>query len=505
MKIFSAAQIKEADRITVEKQGISSDELMERAGTLVFEEIHHQLQGRKIPVKIFCGIGNNGGDGLVVGRLLLDKGYPVTIYVVNYSDQRSKNFLTNYDRVKNVTKDWPVLLRSAEDFPELDRNDFVVDAIFGIGLNRPLEPWVAQLIQHINESDPYVLSIDMPSGMFSDAATPKKKEVIKADQTLTFQAPKLAFYLPDTSEFIGRLQILDIGLDAEFLQKTQTDVQLITSKNAKNLYRSRKRNSHKGDYGHALMIGGSHGKMGSISLASKAALRSGAGLVTAFIPKCGYSVLQISVPEAMVLTDKNDQHLSAIEFEIEPSVISFGVGVGKHGETKSAFSELLKNAKNPMVIDADGLDILSEKKELFKFLPESSVLTPHPGESKRLLDNWSDDFDKIEKAREFCKEHKIILVIKGEYTMTVTPEQLYINTTGNPGMATAGSGDVLTGVITGLISQGYEPLSAAVYGVFLHGLSGDIAAGKMGFEAVIAGDIIDHLGPAALHLLSPPT
>ncbi|GAB2771866.1 NAD(P)H-hydrate dehydratase [Salinimicrobium soli] len=500
MKIFSAHQLKEADQITLEKQGISSVDLMERAATLVYEEIHRRLQNADIPVKIFCGIGNNGGDGLVVGRLLIEQGYNVTIYVVNYSDQRSSEFLTNYDRVKNLTKNWPVLLKSEEDFPEISVGDFVVDAIFGIGLNRPLGDWVASLVRHINSSGAFVLAIDMPSGLMADAATDPKNDIIRASFTITFQTPKLVFFLPETAEFVGDYLVLDIGLDRDHLLKTEPVARLIGKPEAKALYRPRNKFSHKGTYGHALLVGGSYGKMGSICLSGTAALRSGAGMLTFYVPACGYEILQTALPEAMVLTDVHEKTLSKIEFDLDPSVIGFGVGVGTSKSTQQAFEQLLKKNKKPMVIDADGINILSKNKEFLKLLPEGTVLTPHPGELKRLIGEWKDDFDKLEKARQLAREHNLIMVIKGAYTFTVTSEEIYINNSGNPGMATAGSGDVLTGIIASLISQGYEPLVAAVLGVYLHGKAGDLAAENLSYEGTIAGDIAAHAGPAILDL-----
>lgn len=500
MKIFSAAQIKEADQTTLERQEISSDELMERAAGLVYEEIHKRLQNADIPVKIFCGIGNNGGDGLVVGRLLLEQGYNVDIYIVNYSDQRSQEFLKNYDRVKNMTKKWPSLLKSEEDFPEIKEGDFVVDAIFGVGLNRPLVDWVAKLVQHINNSGAFVLAVDMPSGLAADKPVGSKNAIIQANYTITFQTPKLSFFLPETAEFVGDLQVLEIGLDRDFLVKTKPLAQLIGKTEARALYTPRKKQSHKGTYGHALMVGGSYGKIGSICLSSTAALKAGAGMVTIFAPSCGYQILQTALPEAMVLTDEAEEILTNIDHGMDPTVIGFGPGVGTDEKTVKAFKGLLKKNNKPMVVDADGLNIIARNKHFLELLPEGSILTPHPKELERLIGSWENDFQKLEMAQELVKKHKLILVIKGAFTFTVTSEDIYINSTGNPGMATAGSGDVLTGVITAFVSQGYEPLRAAILAVYLHGKAGDIAAEKLGFEGLIAGDIAANTGAAVLDL-----
>lgn len=500
MKIFSADQLKQADEVTLEKQNISSEELMERAATLVFREIHKRLDGAKIPIKIFCGIGNNGGDGLVIARLLIEQGYEVVVYVVNYSDKRAKNFLVNYDRVKNITKKWPVLLKSEEDFPEIKVGDFIVDAIFGLGLNRPLVEWVANLVRYINKSEAFVLSVDMPSGLMADAPVEDQSSIIKASYTITFQAPKLAFYLHETAKFVGELQILEIGLDREFLKEQRGIAQTIGKLEAKVLYKPRNKFTHKGDYGHALMIGGSYGKMGSITLSSTAAMRAGAGMVTVFIPKCGYEILQTALPEAMVITDENDKLINDIQFDLDPDVISFGVGVGTAKETADAFEKFLKQNKKPLVIDADGLNLLSKNPNFLELLPEGTVLTPHPKELERIIGPWNNDFEKLEKVKSLVQKHQIILVLKGAYTFIVTSEDIYINTSGNPGMATAGSGDVLTGIITAFIGQGYDTLRAAVLGVYLHGRSGDLAAQRLSYEGVIAGDIAKYTGAAIFDL-----
>lgn len=501
MKIFDVAQLAEADKITLEKQGITSVDLMERAATMVFREIHNRLDKAAVPVKIFCGTGNNGGDGLVVARLLKEEGYEVDVYVVNYTNKRSPEFLSNYSKLKELGTPWPHLIKGEEDFPELSVRDFVIDAIFGIGINRPPEGWVGKLIGHINSSEAFVLAVDMPSGLFADKIPEEDDAVIKANYTLSFQAPKLVFFLPQAAEYVGDMQVLDIGLDREFLANAPAVAQLIDKQESISLYQPRKKFTHKGTYGHSLIVGGSYGKIGSISLSAKAALRTGAGLVTIYAPKCGYEILQTVLPEAMVMTDEGEKELKNISFDIEPDVICFGMGSGTSEVTAESYRELLVKTKKPMVIDADGLNLLAKNPDLIKSIPEKSVLTPHPKELERLIGEWKDDFDKLEKARQFSQEYDVILVIKGSHTITIYHDNMYINNSGNPGMATAGAGDVLSGVITGLISQKYEPLQATVFGVYLHGRAGDLAADKLGYQGMIAGDIVEHMGAAYLDLL----
>lgn len=504
MKIFSREQIYIGDKLTAERQNITSTELMERAGTQIFNWMHRRMQGAQVPVHVFCGIGNNGGDGLVLARHLVTHGYNVHTYVVNYSDKRSKDFLINYDRIKNTTKEWPTLLKCTEDFPEIHPNDIIVDAVFGIGLNRPIDGWVKQLFQHFRATKAFTLSIDIPSGLYTDKAVEDPEAVVHAGFTLSFASPKLVFFLPETAKYTVQWEILDIGLDPEYLYTTETEAQLIGKHEVLPNYIPRDKFSHKGQFGHVLIIGGSYGKIGAVTLTSKATLSAGAGLVSAYVPKCGYVPLQASFPEAMVITDSNEEKITAITFEIEPTVIGLGIGAGTDPKTIAAFEAFLKSNKVPLVVDADGLNMLAKKKALLKLLPEHTVLTPHPKELERLIGTWKDDFDKLKKAKAFAKKHKVIVVVKGANTITIFNDKLFVNTTGNPGLATAGSGDVLTGIITGLIAQGYHPSTAAIFGVYLHGKSADIAVEDFGYQSLIASHVIDYLGEAFIDLFKQP-
>jgi len=506
MKIFSTKQFYEADAITVKNQEILPDDLMERAGTQIFNWLHRQMQGAQVPIHIFCGIGNNGGDGLVVGRLLIEHGYNVFVYIANFTDKRSKDFLTNYDRIKHTSKKWPVLMTSEEDFPEIHPDDIIIDGLFGIGLNRPPEGWVKLLIKYLNENKAFKLAIDIPSGLYSDKATEDFDAVLKANNTLSFQAPKLSFFLPETSRFVPYFEVLDIGLDPEYLYKTKPLAQTIGKLEVQQLYKPRSKFTHKNDFGHVLMVGGSYGKLGATLLASKAVLRMGAGLVTAYVPKCGYSVFQTALPEAMVITDVEEEYITSISSEFKPDAIGIGTGMGTNPKTIQALKELFSKTKAPLIIDADAINCITLDKELLKLLPENSILTPHPGELKRLIGTWKNDFDKLEKAKKFSKKHKVIMLIKGAFSITIQDDDLFINTSGNPGLATAGSGDVLTGMISGLVSQGYEPLFATLVAIYLHGVSGDIYVAENGFEAMLASDIVDGISKAYVALLSnePP-
>ncbi len=498
MKLFSAKQIYSADKFTIEKQKITSDELMERAAVQIFNWMHLRMQGAPVKIHLFCGIGNNGGDGIALARHLQEHGYHIAVYVVNYSEKRSKDFLINLDRLKD-RKIWPDFLDANAELPPIGQDDIIVDAIFGIGLNRPPAHWVKSIIVYLNESKAFILSVDIPSGLYTDDVPTDTEAIIQSNYVLSFQTPKLIFFLPQTGIYVEQWEVLDIGLDQEFLTNTETEYRLIGKNEVLPLYKPRTKFSHKGTYGHALVIGGSYGKIGAVHLASKAALKVGSGLVTAYMPECGYTTLQTALPEVMVISDE-ERMISKIDFEIVPSAIGVGMGMGQSSKTVDAFRAFLQKNKKPLVIDADGLNIIATNKEFIKLIPKDSILTPHPKELERLIGKWKNDFEKLKKTKEFAAEHEIVILIKGAHTITIYENIGYVNTTGNPGMATGGSGDVLTGIVTGLLAQGYSSLYAALFGVYLHGRSGDIAIEKTGYQALIASNIVEGLGDAFLDL-----
>ena len=503
MKILTAQQIYEADKLTIAKQGIDSDALMERAALAVFNWMHTRLKEAKLKIHLFCGIGNNGGDGLALARHLLEHDYEISVYVVNYSEKRSKDFLGNLDRLKE-RKFWPSILDADSVLPQIASNEVVVDAIFGIGLNREPDGWVGELIKHLNSTEAFTLSIDMPSGLFTHKVCENPQAVVKAQYTLSFQVPKLVFFLPQTANFVGQWKLLDIGLDADYIHSANAAYEFMGKFELLPLYKPRDKFSHKGSFGHSLLIGGSYGKIGAMLLASSACLNSGAGLVTAYLPQCGYIPMQTANPEVMVLTDGEERSISAIEVPFTPTVVAMGMGMGTGEQTIRAFETFLQENERPLVLDADALNILSHRPDLLELLPKETILTPHPGELKRLIGEWNDDFDKLEKVKQFSQKYQLIVVVKGAHTMVMAGDKGYVNSTGNPGMATAGSGDVLAGMITGLRSQGYTALDAAIFAVYLHGLAGDLVATKEGYEAVTAKKIIHAIGAAFVELFKRP-
>ncbi len=498
MYILSSKQIGQADKATIKINNISSVDLMERAATKCFQWLHDRLQGQQIKIHVFCGIGNNGGDGLVIARLLYQRGYNVSCYVVNFSDKRTEEFLINYNRLKEFGK-WPIVIHSENDIPEVAFEDIVIDAIFGNGLTRKPDGFTKKLIQYINSTKVFTLAIDFPSGLFSDKAVTDKDSVLKAGHTLTFQTPKLVFLLPENKEFVNKWEVIDIGLDENFIRSLKPKTHYITKKEIVPLYLPRNKWANKGTFGHSLIIGGSFGKIGAVTLATKAALKIGSGLVSAYLPKCGYNILQIAVPEAMVEVD-NEATLTYYNFKTKPTVIGIGPGMGTAEKTAIGFEKFIKENKLPLVVDADGINLLSQNQSLMRELPDNAVLTPHPKELERLIGKWKNDFDKLKKARKFSKENSIIIVLKGAHTVIIDGESLYFNSTGNPALATAGSGDVLTGIITGLIAQSYEPINAAIFGVYLHGKTADLALNETGHETFTATTILDYLADALLDL-----
>lgn len=491
MKILSAEQLKQADTYTVEKANIPSINLMERAATLCFQWIHARLNGNGLPIHVFCGPGNNGGDGLVIARHLKQHGYNVFVYVVNSKKDRTQEFLINYDRLKEIGV-WATILSEDTEMPAITENDMVIDAIFGLGISRKPAGVFKKVIQHINASNAYVLAIDVPSGLYADKPVDDTEVVIKAYHVLTFQTPKTAFFLPESKNYLVSHNVIDIGLDSEFIYNLEANKFVTEKMHVLAMYKPRQKFSHKGDYGHSLIIGGSYGKIGAVSLASRAALNIGSGLVTAYIPKCGYQVLQTALPEVMVEVDAENQ-IENIDAKIDATVIGIGVGLGTATKTFNAFAEFLKKNKTPLVIDADAINLLAKDKKLLGFIPEGSVLTPHPKEFERLVGQSKNDFERLHKLEQLAKQLKSIVLLKGAHTAIAFDDKIFFNNTGNTALATAGSGDVLTGIITGLMAQGYTALEATVFGVYLHGKTAEVAMQDLVLETFTASDIIEYL------------
>lgn len=503
MKIFSAENIRNWDQYTIQHEPIASIDLMERAATACSEWIVQHCNTQEI-THIFCAKGNNGGDGLAIARLLFQQGQQVIVYILEFGHKGTDDFQANLARLHQYPEITIRYIQAAEHFPSLTKNDLLIDALFGSGLNRPLDGITRELVQHLNKAQhdgSTMISIDIPSGMFTDRSS-TGNEIIHADHTLSFQVMKPAFLFAENLRYSGELHLLDIGLHPDFYQNTAADYELIDAGLIKTIYKPREASGHKGTYGHALIIAGSYGKMGAAILCGRACLRSGVGLLTYHIPQGGYDIMQTSVPEAMVMTDFNKSFVTEIQTELSKyTTIGIGPGIGTAKETASMLNNLLENYRKPVVIDADGLNNLSQHNNLLHKLAAGSILTPHPKEFDRLFGASIDESSRIQTARQKAKELQVVIVLKGHHTLIALPDgKAYFNSTGNAGMATGGSGDVLTGILTGLLAQGYSSAQAAILGVYIHGLAGDHAAAELSKEAMIAGDIVNYLGAAFLSI-----
>jgi len=492
MKVLSRNQIREADAYTIEHEPIPSIELMERAAKTFTRYLLKHFKIKK-SVYIFCGKGNNGGDGLVVARLLLEKECNVIVFVIENNSTTTDDFQINYQR---LNEKYPQRIKHLDnevlEFNIL-KDDLVIDALWGTGLNRPIEGFVRTIIEKINNCNATIVAIDIPSGTFCDDFNHDDAK-IKAHFTISFQTPKLAFFMPENADFVGQWRVVDIGLHKNFIENIDSKCYFLLPEKAKSILKPRKNFEHKGNFGHALLISGSYGKMGAAVLSAHACLRSGVGLVSVHVPETGYQIVQTSIPEAMVFTDKNEKVISKVNRANIFNAIGLGPGIGTHRLTVKAFRHLLRSKPQSMVIDADGINILARNKRMLNLLPEKCILTPHIGEFERLVGKCENHFQRIGKAKEIAYKHNLIIVLKGHFTAIIFPnEQVYFNSTGNPGMATGGSGDVLTGIILALLAQKYQPEEAALAGVFIHGLAGDLAAEENTMTSLIASDIIQFL------------
>jgi NAD(P)H-hydrate epimerase len=493
LKIFSVSQIKDWDLYTIKNEPVISIDLMERAATACFTWIIKTFE-RNISFKIFCGTGNNGGDGLAIARLLSSKKYDVSVFILKNKNSGSPDFETNLKRLKKTAAEIS-FLENDNAFPLLSKDDVIIDAIFGTGLNKKPTGFVATLVSYINQNSSNVVSIDVPSGLFVNTSS-VENTIINATYTLTFQNQKLAFLMPENKSFVGKVILLNIGLSKEFEEKENAQFEFIDKSLAENIYVARNKFSNKGNFGYACLLCGSYGMMGAAILSARACLRSGVGNLTCYICEAGYNILQTSVPEAMCRVFGNKFIKDAKHFN-DFEVIGIGPGIGKYESHKQLLTDLFSNSKKPLVIDADALNVLSENKSLYKSIPANSILTPHPKEFERLFGKANSDFDRINLALSQAKKLNFLIVFKGHYSFIASPDwKGFFISTGNAGMATAGAGDVLTGIITGLLAQKYSPLNACILGVYLHGLAGDIAARSISEEALIANDIIENLGNA---------
>lgn len=493
MKLLSAQQLREADAYTIAHEPILSIDLMERASQHFVQAFEEVFVNSDRAVTIFCGTGNNGGDGLAIARLLFEKGWNVDCFLVQFSQNISPDNQVNQQRLTSAG----LKLQTVTDIKDFPSHVYpiIIDALVGTGISKPLEGLLKNVVTSINASSSITCSVDIPSGLFDQGDCSSYLELmIHADYTFTFQAPKRNFLLSDYDRIIGQWKTLDIGLNKPFIASLFCNEVLITEKYIRSFLLTRPRFSHKGTFGHSALICGSKGMLGAAILSTKACLRSGPGLTTIFTPECGYAVLQSTCPEAMrIPTGVNylDQHLN-LEFY---NSVGIGPGIGQHSETMAAFLSLIEKNDLPIVLDADALNLLQE--EDLHLLTEPSILTPHPKEFYRLFGETTNATRRLDLLRAKAKEYGLYIVLKGKYSVLACPDgSLFFNSTGNPGMAKGGSGDVLTGLITGLLARGYSAKEASILGVYLHGLAVDLAAKHIGMEGMTSSDVIEFLPKA---------
>ena len=495
MKIFTAAQIHELDKYTIENEPITSLDLMERASRTLTRAIT-DTWFTNTPIVVFAGPGNNGGDAMAVARMLAEQGYQVSVYLFNISGSLSPDCSANKKRLQECKRLKEFVEVVTEfDPPVLEEGMLVVDGLFGSGLNKPLAGGFASLVKYINNAPAQVVSIDVPSGLMTEDNTYNvRANIIRATTTLTLQQPKLSFFFPENQAYVGQLRVLDIRLSQEGIDKIDAQYTVTEESWVRSKLIPRNAFAHKGQMGHALLIAGSYGMAGAAILATRACLRTGAGKVTVNSPRRNLPILQIAVPEAIIQSGTEETvYTESVDTE-DFNALGIGPGLGVSEQSAIALISQLRRTQCPIIADADALNILANHRAWLQQLPKGIIMTPHPKEFDRLDGHSTDSFERLTKARNLAERLQGYIVLKGHYTAICLPDgHIVLNPTGNAGMATAGSGDVLTGIITALLARGYKQQDACIIGVYLHGLAGDLAAADLGEESLIASDIIDYL------------
>ncbi len=483
-KIITAEQTREADQWAIQNEPISSIDLMERASHAFVNQFKQYFSTTK-RITVIAGPGNNGGDALAIARILSVQGYTLRCLILDFG----KATLDNETNRKRLA--CPSRFISSGDTLELDGSDVIIDGVFGSGLSRPVQGWLADQFELINQSTAFKVSIDIPSGLFSNEIN-QNGAIIKADRTISFQRPKLTFMLPETGNYCGEFDVVNIGLDEGFIESRTSQFYLLESQDIH--LPKRKKFDHKGVYGHVKLFVGSKGKMGAAYLSGKASLKVGVGLCTLHLPQCGLEILQTNLPEAMVEIDDHENVISTGRVGDKNNVVCIGPGIGTDPLTKLWLAKFLEELEVPAVLDADAINIIAEQQHLLDFLPSGSILTPHLGELSRLIGETNDSLGRIAKVKALSQKHHIYILIKGAHSAIVTPsEDVVFNYTGNPGMATAGSGDVLSGMISGLLAQGMGSEDALKAAVYLHGSSGDLAKNHLGEVSIMASDLLNFI------------
>jgi NAD(P)H-hydrate epimerase len=488
MKLLSAQQFRDWDAYTIKHEPITSIDLMERAAIYCAEYISKEFSIDR-SILIFCAKGNNGGDGLAIARLLIGKGFEVRVYILEMGKIGTNDFQTNLHQLHSCTTEIH-FIQSKDAFPILLETDLLIDALYGTGLNNSLKEISKDLVTSINLSGAEIISIDIPSGLYVDHSS-KGNTIVKASITLTFQALKLCFLAAENAPYFGTVQVLNIQLLPEFLNEQPSVYTLVEKINIKSLFKSRNKFAHKGIFGHALLIAGSEGKMGAAILSSRAAMRSGLGMLTVSIPAHSDLEIHSALPEAMVI----QRDFDAMDFE-KFSTIGIGPGLGTDLDSEKIVNTIIENFKKPILLDADALNIISKKPEWISKLVMDSILTPHPKEFDRLFGASDNEFERWQKAIHFSEKYQLVILVKGHHTLIAAKGKAWFNVTGNVGLAKAGSGDTLAGMITALLAQGYSSTAAAILGVYLHGYAADLALANQSYESLLASDTIERIGEA---------
>jgi NAD(P)H-hydrate epimerase len=491
MKILNVKQIREADQYTIKNEPISSIDLMERASQQVVSWIRKHFSN-DFEIIVLAGSGNNGGDGLAIARLLLNHNYQVSVLLV-MGESGSEDFEQNLKRLKSLKE---VKISNDFDFSNSSDKSIIIDAIFGSGLSRTIEGEIANHIQKANDAKGVKIAVDIPSGIFADEPSPDKT-IFKSDFTLSFQVPKLAFMMAENQEYIGQFQILNIGLSNKFIDNCISDYSIYEVADEIKAAIKVESTAHKGIRGRATIIAGGHAKMGAAILASKGALHTGIGLLS--IQTCPHciQIIQIQIPEALILEDENEYVLgSFLNYENQDALV-FGPAVGFANKTVKLLEEILKSYKGQLILDADAITILAENRELLQLLPNGTILTPHHGEFKRLVGNYSNNFEALVQLKSFCMHHKVVVILKGKYTAVCNEiGQVSFNTTGNAGMAKGGSGDLLCGILAGIAPRVKNAYETSKVAVFLHGLAGDLSLKEYGENYMTPSTMISSLKDA---------
>lgn len=494
-KIFTGEYIKALDQYTIEHDQVSSVELIDRAALAFVDKFTRLFPSVNSNIIVFAGGGNNGADALAIAYGLQKRGFDVASYLINTALSLTPECREKKELLESLPESKITEVTEAFEFPPINSRTIIIDGLFGCGINRKLEGGYLQLVRFINESGAPIVAIDIPSGMNPNKGGMESgEEAIKATYTFTFEFPKKAFFFAESLPFTGKIEVLDIDLSEEGKKLLPSDFMQTTDLDIDSLLRPREKFAHKGTFGHGLLIAGSQGKMGAAVLASRGALRSGIGKLTALVPSCGEVIMQTAIPEAMILTESSHDHLSQSIPLQSFDAIAVGPGLGQSERSFRLLESMLSRSNKPLILDADALNILAESRDLLSLLPEESILTPHPKELERLTGYCETSEQRLQEALIFASRYSVYVVLKGANTAICTPSgKVIFNPTGNPALATPGSGDVLTGIICSFLAQGYTPYTSAILATYLHGLAGDYYAARYDTYSMLASDIADIL------------